>query len=214
MTSSKPKNNWDEVMEGVNEALSAKTADNKGTCGILIDPPTVENPIYTRISDNLDRVKNMLEGEKAEEYGNPRTMFRNISRRWFGCDDAEVDIAIMMAELKIERIKYDHGKFVLGATVEKISLPDNMMARFDGKSSLGRLGLCTHVTAGFIDAGFIGTITVELKNENNFPIMLKPGMRIGQVLFEYLNAASVKPYGVVGHYQHQNAPQPAVEVLP
>lgn len=110
MTSSKPKNNWDEVMEGVNEALSAKTADNKGTCGILVDPPTVESSIYQRISDNLDRVKNMLEGEKAEEYGNPRTMFRNISRRWFGCDDAEVDVAIMMAELKIERIKYDHGK--------------------------------------------------------------------------------------------------------
>jgi dCTP deaminase len=104
------------------------------------------------------------------------------------------------------------GQFVLGATVEKISLPDNMMARFDGKSSLGRLGLCTHVTAGFIDAGFIGTITVELKNENSFPIMLTPGMRIGQVSFEYLNAASMKPYGMVGHYQHQKAPQPAVEV--
>lgn len=104
------------------------------------------------------------------------------------------------------------GQFVLGATVEKISLPDNMMARFDGKSSLGRLGLCTHVTAGFIDAGFIGTITVELKNENSFPIMLTPGMRIGQVSFEYLNDAAVKPYGMVGHYQNQNAPQPAVEV--
>ena len=104
------------------------------------------------------------------------------------------------------------GQFVLGATVERISLPDNMMARFDGKSSLGRLGLCTHVTAGFIDAGFIGTITVELKNENSFPIMLTPGMRIGQVSFEYLNDAAVKPYGMVGHYQHQKAPQPAVEV--
>lgn len=104
------------------------------------------------------------------------------------------------------------GQFVLGATVEKISLPNNMMARFDGKSSLGRLGLCTHVTAGFIDAGFIGTITVELKNENSFPIMLKPGMRIGQVSFGYLNAASMKPYNMVGHYQNQNAPQPAVEV--
>lgn len=61
------------------------------------------------------------------------------------------------------------GQFVLGATVEKISLPDNMMARFDGKSSLGRLGLCTHVTAGFIDAGFIGTITVELKTRTASP---------------------------------------------
>lgn len=110
MTSSKPKNNWDEAMEGVNEALSAKTADNKSTCGILIDQPTAENHIYTRISDNLDHVKNMLEGEKAEEYGNPRIMFQNISKRWFDCDDAEVDVAIMMAELKIERIKYDHNK--------------------------------------------------------------------------------------------------------
>lgn len=104
------------------------------------------------------------------------------------------------------------GQFALGATVEKISLPNNMMARFDGKSSLGRLGLCTHVTAGFIDAGFIGTITVELKNENSFPILLKPGMRIGQVSFEYLNDAAMKPYGMVGHYQNQKAPQPAVEV--
>lgn len=97
-------------MEDVNEALSAKTADNKGTFGIPIDQPTAENPIYTRISDNLDHVKNMLEVEKAEEYGNPRIMFRNISKRWFGRDDAEVDVAIMMAELKIERIKYDHSK--------------------------------------------------------------------------------------------------------
>lgn len=104
------------------------------------------------------------------------------------------------------------GQFVLGATVERISLPDNMMARFDGKSSLGRLGLCTHVTAGFIDAGFIGTITVELKNENSFPIMLTPGMRIGQVSFDYLNGSAARPYGTVGHYQCQNAPQPPIPV--
>lgn len=106
------------------------------------------------------------------------------------------------------------GQFVLGATVERISLPDNMTARFDGKSSLGRLGLCTHATAGFIDAGFVGTITVELKNENSFPILLRPGMRIGQVSFEYLNDAAGRPYGMVGHYQNQETPQPAVEVLP
>lgn len=104
------------------------------------------------------------------------------------------------------------GQFILGATVERVSLPSNMMARFDGKSSLGRLGLCTHATAGFIDAGFIGTITVELKNENDFPIMLTPGMRIGQISFEYLNGAAGNPYSIVGHYQHQTDPQPAVEV--
>nr|DAE54663.1 MAG TPA: hypothetical protein [Caudoviricetes sp.] len=118
MTSSKTKNNWDEVMEGVNNALPTKAANNlvdrlKGTGDIILDPPeppTVKSGIYTRIADNIDRVKDMLNGEKAEEYGNPRIMCQNISKRWFGCDNAEVDVAIMMAELKIERIKYDHGK--------------------------------------------------------------------------------------------------------
>ena len=124
MTSSK-KNNWDEVMDGVNKTLPTKAADSlvdglKSLSGTILDPPepptvksALENispSIYTRIANNLDRVKNMLNGEKAEEYGNPRIMCRNISKRWFGCDDAETEVALMMAELKIERIKYDHSK--------------------------------------------------------------------------------------------------------
>lgn len=116
MTSSR-KNNWDEVMEGVNKAIPTKAADGlESLSGIMLDPPeppTAENispSIYTRIADDLVRVNDMLNGEKAKEYGNPRTMFKNISQRWFGRDDAEADVAIMMAELKIERIKYDHGK--------------------------------------------------------------------------------------------------------
>ena len=117
MTSSR-KNNWDEVMEGVNKAIPNKAADYHGPktlSDILLDPPEppkakIESSIYARIADNLDHVKDMLNGEKAEEYGNPLIMCRNISKRWFGCDNAEVDVAIMMAELKIERIKYDHGK--------------------------------------------------------------------------------------------------------
>lgn len=122
MTSSK-KNNWDEVMEDVNKAIPTKAANNhglKGPSDIILDPPApptvknalenIEPSIYTRIADNLYHVENMLNGEKAEEYGNPRIMFQNISKRWFDCDDAEVDVALMMAELKIERIKYDHSK--------------------------------------------------------------------------------------------------------
>lgn len=103
-------------MEGVNKALHTKAADNPvGQSDILLDPPEppkakIGSNIYTRIADNLNHVKNMLNGEKAEEYGNPRIMCQNISKRWFGCDNAEVDVAIMMAELKIERIKYDHSK--------------------------------------------------------------------------------------------------------
>ena len=100
-------------MEGVNKAISSDYHGPK--TDILIDPPIVKTAntptgIYERIADNFVRVNDMLNGEKAKEYGNPRTMFQNISKRWFGCDDAEVDVAIMMAELKIERIKYDLKK--------------------------------------------------------------------------------------------------------
>lgn len=103
-------------MEGVNKALPTKAANNPvGTSDVILDPPkpptmTTAPSIYARIADDLDHVKNMLNGEKAEEYGNPRIMCQNISKRWFGCDNAEIEVAIMMAELKIERIKYDHSK--------------------------------------------------------------------------------------------------------
>lgn len=118
MTSSKTNGNYDKVMEDVNNALpqiadglhllAGRTASAGGIA--VHQPQTAKSGIYTRIADNLVRVNDMLNGEKAEEYGNPRTMFQNISKRWFGCDDAEVDVAIMMAELKIERIKHDHTK--------------------------------------------------------------------------------------------------------
>lgn len=118
MTSSKTNGNYDKVMEDVNNALPQiadglhRLADRTASAaGIAVHQPhTAKSDIYTRIADNLVRVNDMLNGEKAEEYGNPRTMCQNISQRWFGCDDAEVEVAIMMAELKIERIKHDHTK--------------------------------------------------------------------------------------------------------
>lgn len=118
MTSSKTNGNYDKVMEDVNKALPQiadglhRLADRTASAaGIAVhQPQTAKSGIYTRIAANLVRVNDMLNGEKAEEYGNPRIMFQNISKRWFGCDNAEVDVAIMMAELKIERIKHDHSK--------------------------------------------------------------------------------------------------------
>lgn len=111
MTSSKPNNNWDDVMESVNKAMPADHHGSKTPSDTTIDPPVTESTIiYARIADNLIHVNNMLTGEKAEEYGNPRTMFQNISKRWFDCADAETEVAIMMAELKIERIKHDRTK--------------------------------------------------------------------------------------------------------
>jgi dCTP deaminase len=75
------------------------------------------------------------------------------------------------------------GEFVLGATYERIALPDDIVARIEGKSSLGRLGLVIHATAGFIDAGFDGDVTLELSNVATLPILLYPGMRVAQLAF-------------------------------
>lgn len=87
------------------------------------------------------------------------------------------------------------GEFVLGATYEQVTLPDDVAARLEGKSSLGRLGLLTHSTAGFIDPGFSGHVTLELSNVATLPIKLWPGMKIGQLCFFRLSSPAEKPYG-------------------
>jgi dCTP deaminase len=87
------------------------------------------------------------------------------------------------------------GEFVLGSTYETVTLPDDIAARLEGKSSLGRLGLLTHSTAGFIDPGFSGHVTLELSNMATLPIKLWPGMKIGQLCFFRLSSAAEFPYG-------------------
>jgi dCTP deaminase len=87
------------------------------------------------------------------------------------------------------------GQFVLGATFECITLPDDIVGRVEGKSSLGRLGLEVHSTAGFIDPGFLGHITLELSNNAPLPIELIYGMKIGQIAFEWLDGSAEHPYG-------------------
>ena len=101
------------------------------------------------------------------------------------------------------------GEFILGSTYEAVTLPDDIAARLEGKSSLGRLGLLTHSTAGFIDPGFTGHVTLELSNVATLPIMLWPGMKIGQMCFFRLSSPSEHPYGsdVYGsRYQGQRGP--------
>lgn len=101
------------------------------------------------------------------------------------------------------------GEFVLGATYEQVSLPDDVAARLEGKSSLGRLGLLTHSTAGFIDPGFTGHVTLELSNVATLPIKLYPGMKIGQLCFFRLSSAAEHPYGsrtYGSRYQGQRGP--------
>ena len=104
------------------------------------------------------------------------------------------------------------GEFVLGSTLEVITLGDDLASRLEGKSSLGRLGLLTHPTAGFIDPGFSGHVTLELSNVANLPIKLYPGMKIGQICVLPLTSPSEHPYGssVYGsRYQDQRGPTPS-----
>jgi len=104
------------------------------------------------------------------------------------------------------------GEFVLGSTYEVIGLADDLAARLEGKSSLGRLGLLTHSTAGFIDPGFTGHVTLELSNVATLPIKLWPGMKIGQVCVLRLTSPAEHPYGssVYGsRYQGQRGPTPS-----
>ena len=101
------------------------------------------------------------------------------------------------------------GEFVLSSTYETVTLPDNLAARLEGKSSLGRLGLVTHSTAGFIDPGFSGHITLELSNVATLPIKLWPGMKIGQLCFFQLSSPAENPYGTgpyLNRYQGQRGP--------
>ena len=101
---------------------------------------------------------------------------------------------------------------MLGSTRERVSLPDDLVARLEGKSSLGRLGLLIHSTAGFVDAGWDGHLTLELSNVANLPITVYPGMKIGQISFLQMTTAAENPYGSQGlgsKYQGQRGPTPS-----
>jgi dCTP deaminase len=101
------------------------------------------------------------------------------------------------------------GEFVLGSTLEKVTLPDDIVARIEGKSSLGRLGLLIHSTAGFVDAGWSGHLTLELSNVANLPITIYPGMKIGQLCLFEMTPPADRPYGKRGKYQGQRGPTPS-----
>jgi dCTP deaminase len=104
------------------------------------------------------------------------------------------------------------GEFVLGSTSERVALPDDLVARLEGKSSLGRLGLLIHSTAGFVDAGWDGQLTLELSNVATLPITLYPGMKIGQISFIRMSTPADHPYGsteVGSKYQGQVGPRPS-----
>ena len=125
---------------------------------------------------------------------------------------AEQEDLTELVEIDDEPFILHPGEFVLGSTLERIAVPDDLVGRVEGKSSLGRLGLLIHSTAGFIDAGFDGHITLELANVASLPITIYPGMKIGQVSFLQMTTPADKPYGSGAKgskYQGQRGPTPS-----
>lgn len=131
---------------------------------------------------------------------------------WPHTADPSVDTAGSMWESRsVEALKIRPGQFLLGSTRESVSVGAGLAARLEGKSSLGRLGLLVHATAGFIDPGFSGQITLELSNVAPWPIMLYAGMRVAQLSVFALSSPAATPYGLArgSKYQGQHGPQPS-----
>ena len=139
-------------------------------------------------------------------------VFRNAKYTHIDPSQQQDDLTELVEPTGDEPFVLHPGEFVLGSTLEVVTLPDDLAARLEGKSSYGRLGLVTHSTAGFIDPGFSGHVTLELSNLANLPITLWPGMRIGQICLFRLSSPAEHPYGssVYGsRYQDQRGPTPS-----
>jgi dCTP deaminase len=138
--------------------------------------------------------------------------FRVFENHKYSVIDPSIEQSELTREVVVEANEHfilHPGEFVLASTYEIITLPDDIAGRLEGKSSLGRLGLLTHSTAGFIDPGFSGHITLELSNVANLPVKLFPGMKIGQLCLIKLSSPAEHPYGsavYASRYQGQRGP--------
>lgn len=131
-------------------------------------------------------------------------VFHNNRRAYIDVKEANDDLTEVVSIPEGEAFILHPGEFVLGSTRERVRLPDDLVARLEGKSSLGRLGLLIHSTAGYVDPGFDGMITLELSNVARLPISIYPGMPIGQISFQQLTTPVDAPYR--GKYQGQRGP--------
>jgi dCTP deaminase len=139
-------------------------------------------------------------------------VFRNSRYPFIDVKEEMEDLTELVETEDSEPFILHPGEFVLGSTLERITLPDDLVARLEGKSSLGRLGLLIHSTAGFIDPGWDGHVTLELSNVANLPITIYVGMKIGQLSFVQLTEPAENPYGTAAlgsKYQGQEGPTPS-----
>ncbi len=131
-------------------------------------------------------------------------VFRNNRQAFIDPREPEGDLTELVTVADDEPFVLHPGEFVLGSTLERVGIPGDLVARLEGKSSLGRLGLLIHSTAGYIDPGFEGNITLEFSNVASLPVLIRPGMRIGQISFLQMTTPVDKPYS--GKYLGQQGP--------
>jgi len=178
--------------------LSDRTIREQLEAGrIVIDPLDADNIQPSSVDLRLDRYFRV---------------FRNHTMRVIDVKEDQEELTELVEISDEDGFILHPGEFVLGSTAERVALPDDLVARLEGKSSLGRLGLLIHSTAGFVDAGWDGYLTLELSNVANLPITLYPGMKIGQISFLQMTTAADIPYGssqVGSKYQGQRGPTPS-----
>lgn len=140
-------------------------------------------------------------------------VFRNTKRAYIDVKQPADDL-MEMIEVGPEEPMFLHPhEFVLGNTIERVRIPDDLVGRLEGRSSLGRLGVVIHSTAGFLDPGYAGHITLEISNLANLPVALYPGMRIGQISFVRMTTPAECPYGPARHSKYQGQALPTASRL-
>jgi len=139
-------------------------------------------------------------------------VFRNTRRAYLDVKEPADDLMEAVEPDQGEPIVLHPSEFVLGSTVEQVTIPDDLVGRLEGRSSLGRLGIVIHSTAGYVDPGFSGQLTLEIANLSNIPVRLYPGMRIAQISFSQMTTPAETLYGegkLKSKYQRQGAPTPS-----
>ncbi len=178
--------------------LSDRTIKEELVAGRLVIDPLDENDVQPASVDlHLDRVFRI---------------FRVTRRPYVDVRQPMEDLTELVSIEDDEPFIVQPGSFVLGSTLETVTLPDDIVARVDGRSSLGRLGLLVHATAGYVDPGWMGKLTLELSNQSQMPIALCYGMKISQISFLRLSTPVERPYGSEGlasKYQGQTGPTPS-----
>jgi dCTP deaminase len=178
--------------------LSDRTIKEELAAGRLVIDPLDENDIQPASVDlHLDRVFRI---------------FRVTRRPYVDVRQPMEDLTELVSIEDDEPFIIQPGTFVLGSTLESVTLPDDIVARVDGRSSLGRLGLLVHATAGYVDPGWMGKLTLELSNQLQMPIALYYGMTISQISFLRISTPVERPYGSEGlgsKYQGQTGPTPS-----